>query len=185
MRTNSVDIHTCKRFVTLYSTSVRSYDARRRTAKRPVVRYMYLVLINLYSRKDNSDIFVVSSWIHLCTIKYNDLFDMITYLCPYMQDKNYINMQCNYVNMQHNCVNTYQINMLTLTWLCWVSNKIRQHVDINMLHVKSIACWHKIMSHVNIIMLHVDTIDLPFSCREQKYTTIHSQDDSFCQPNHE
>ena len=45
--------------------------------------------INLYSRKDNSDIFVVYIEVHLYTIKYNDLFDMITYLCPYMQDKLY------------------------------------------------------------------------------------------------
>ena len=80
-------------------------------------------------------------------------------------------------------VSTYQINMLTLTWVCWVSNKIRLHVDINMLHVKSIACWHNIMSHVSIIMLHVDIIYIPCSWRGQKYTTIHSQDDSFCQPN--
>ena len=61
--------------------------------------------------------------------------------------------------MQHNCVNIPD-KYVNLDLIMLSINKIRLHVDINMLHVKSIACWHNIMYHVNLIMLYVDIINM-------------------------
>ena len=84
----------------------------------------------------------------------SDLECLVSYFCPYMQDKLcHINMlTCDlFMSMCRSII------MLT-------SNIIPQHVDMLMSHVDINK------SHVNIIMLHFDIIYL--ACSGQKYGTI-------------